>query len=71
MGKDKVSEHFYRLGMTADMQRRINKWCSENADEETGKPPSFAEGCRELIRRGLEGQSKNPVQTGGANGKSK
>lgn len=48
-----MSEHFVRLGMTKEMQRRINEWCVENADAETGKLPSFSEGCRRLIERGL------------------
>lgn len=53
MKESKVSEHFLRLGMTSDMQRRINEWCASNADPETGKIPSFSEGCRKLIEAGL------------------
>jgi hypothetical protein len=53
MGKEKVSEHFTRLGMTHDMQRRINEWCAAHADSITGKLPSFSEGCRQLIEKGL------------------
>ena len=56
-----MSEHFVRLGMTNDMRRRINEWCARNADEETGKMPSFSEGCRQLIERGLGGaRGKKP-----------
>lgn len=53
-----MSEHFIRLGMTADMQRRINEWCAANADPETGKLPSFSEGCRQLIKKGLGDNSE-------------
>ncbi|MGB0903080.1 GIY-YIG nuclease family protein [Halocynthiibacter sp.] len=48
-----VSEHFIRLGMTQEMQRKVNDWCADNRDEGTGKMPSFSEGCRQLIERGL------------------
>ena len=57
MKESKVSEHFVRLGMTKDMQRRINEWCAENSDPDTGKLPSFSEGCRQLIDRGLSGEN--------------
>lgn len=57
MGKEKVSEHFIRLGMTAEMQKQVNAWCAGNADPETGKIPSFSEGCRQLIARGLSGEN--------------
>jgi hypothetical protein len=53
MERNKVSEHFIRLGMTHDMQRSVNEWCAANADPETGKVPSFSEGCRQLIAKGL------------------
>lgn len=53
MGKDKVSEHFIRLGMTQDMQRSVNEWCAAHADKDSGKLPSFSEGCRQLIDKGL------------------
>ena len=49
-----MSEHFIRLGMTQDMQRSVNEWCVANADPDTGKVPSFSEGCRRLIARGLK-----------------
>jgi len=53
MGKSKVSEYFFRLGMTRNMQRQINDWCAANRDETTGKTPSFSEACRTLIEKGL------------------
>ena len=53
MKESKVSEHFVRLGMTHEMQRRVNEWCASNPDPETGKLPSFSEGCRRLIEAGL------------------
>jgi hypothetical protein len=58
MGKEKVSDHFIRLGMSQDMQRSINEWCAANADPQTGKLPSFSEGCRRLIACGLRAKRK-------------
>lgn len=48
-----VSEYFFRLGMTDEMRRQIEDWRAENQDPETGKVPSFAEACRQLIAAGL------------------
>lgn len=44
---------FPRFSLRRDMQRRVNEWCVSNADTETGKMPSFSEGCRQLIEKGL------------------
>ena len=52
MEKEKVSEHFMRLGMTNAMKARIEKWRADRLADE-GAIPSFSDAVRQLIERGL------------------
>ena len=53
MGKEKLSDHFFRLGIAQSMKDDIEKWRVAQL-EKTGKVPSFSEATRQLVQRGLD-----------------
>lgn len=52
MEKEKVSEHFMRLGMSDRMRQQIEDWRAANRKEDGGIM-SFSDAVRTLINQGL------------------
>lgn len=53
MGKDKLSDHFLRLGISQTMKNDVERWRVAQL-EKTGSVPSFSEAVRRLVQLGLD-----------------
>lgn len=62
MDKERVSDHFYRLGISQGMKEAIEAWRADQFSK-TGIIPSFSEATRRLIQLGLDGQDDGKGNT--------
>lgn len=48
-----VKPQFPKIKMTSEMILQVEAWCAANVDQVTNEVPTFAQGCRSLIVKGL------------------